>query len=386
MDETIEDLMNNLASSDSDDATRVKLRGKIESLKEEAESAIKKHQRQVSYDTKEFTVEMVVDKYHEGKDTDENELFVPDYQRDFVWLIENQSRLIESLMIGLPIPYIFIADVNSNDPDIDGRVEIVDGSQRIRTLHAFVKNELKLKGLKLVPEINGFRFCDLPSSRQRRFKRISIRIIELSDCTESTRRDLWERINTGSDELKDMEKRKGSQHGSSPLYKEVLEACADIKDFVNAAPLGVTKARRGEAMEFVLRFFAYLDGYESFDHSVRDFLDLYLDKKSKLEGASSQKMINEFAGVMRFVKNNFPHGFRKTEKSKTTPRVRFEAISVGVALALRENPDLIANDIGDWLFSEEFKTLTTGDGANSRVKVKKRIEYVRDKLLIRNNK
>lgn len=380
MDKTIEELTSDLASSNSD-ARRVELRGQIESLKEEAESAIRKHQREVSYDTKEFTVEMVVDKYHDGKDTDENELFVPDYQRDFVWLIENQSRLIESLMIGLPIPYIFIADVKSDDPDHDGRIEIVDGSQRIRTLHAFVKNELKLKGLKLVPEMNGFMFSDLPSSRQRRFKRIAIRIIELSDCTESTRRDLWERINTGSDELKDMEKRKGSQHGSSPLYKKVLEVCADISTFTETAPLGLTKAKRGEAMEFVLRFFAYLENYKQFDHSVREFLDSYLEQNSELKNSRHEDMLDEFKAVMRFVKNNFPFGFRKSKGSKTTPRVRFEAISVGVALALREKPDLVSKGIDDWLFSEEFKTLTTGDGANSRVKVKNRIEYVRDKLL-----
>lgn len=380
MNKTIEDLKNELASSDND-ASIVELRGQIESLKEEAESAIRKHQREVSYDTKEFTIEMVVDKYHEGKDTDKNELFVPDYQRDFVWLIENQSRLIESLMIGLPIPYIFIADVKSDDPDHDGRIEIVDGSQRIRTLHAFVKNELKLKGLKLVPEINGFMFSDLPNSRQRRFKRISIRIIELSDCTESTRRDLWERINTGSDELKDMEKRKGSQHGNSALYKEVLEVCADINAFKKSAPLGFTKAKRGEAMEFVLRFFAYLESYEKFDHSVRDFLDSYLEENSELKNSRAKNMVDEFTAVMSFVQDNFPFGFRKSKGSKTTPRVRFEAISVGVALALRKSSDLVVKGIADWIFSEEFKTLTTGDGANSRIKVKNRIEYVRDKLL-----
>lgn len=380
MEKTIEELQVELASANSD-TRKAQIRGDIESLKEMAESAIRKHQREVSYDTKEFTVEMVVDKYHNGKNNDENELFVPDYQRDFVWTIENQSRLIESLMIGLPIPYIFIADVNSDDPDHDGRIEIVDGSQRIRTLHAFVKNELKLTGLKLVNEINGFRFDDLPSSRQRRFKRISIRIIELSDCTESTRRDLWERINSGSDELRDMEKRKGSAHGSSPLYTQVLEVCADIDKFSENAPLGATKAKRGEAMEFVLRFFAYLEKYEEFDHSVRDFLNSYLESNSKLDGKDSEVMVKEFTKVMNFVADNFQYGFRKSKGSKTTPRVRFEAISVGVALALRENPNLDVKNTSEWLYSDEFKKLTTGDGANSRVKVKARIEYVRDKLL-----
>ncbi|TRQ91621.1 DUF262 domain-containing protein, partial [Salmonella enterica subsp. enterica serovar Panama] len=80
------------------------------------------------------------------------------------------------------------------------------------------------------------------------------------------------------------------------------------------------------------------------------------------------------------VDNYFPAGFKKTITAKSTPRVRFESLAVGAALALREIPDLVPKNL-DWLSSEEFKRLTTSDGANSRVKVIERIEYVRDKLL-----
>ena len=71
---------------------------------------------------------------------DENEIFVPDYQREFVWPNDRRSKFIESVLIGLPIPYIFVADVGKGE----GRLEIVDGSQRIRTLAAFVGNEFEL--------------------------------------------------------------------------------------------------------------------------------------------------------------------------------------------------------------------------------------------------
>ena len=175
----------------------------IESLKNSAEEQIRKHQKDVDFQTKEYTVELIVQKYSEGLEDDKNELFIPDYQRDFTWPEKFKSKLIESLLIGLPIPYIFIADVASDDPEYDGRTEIVDGSQRIRTLHAFLTNKLELTELKLLTQINGFKFEDLPLSRQRRFNRIPIRIIELSQqCNEDTRRDLFERINTGSDTLK----------------------------------------------------------------------------------------------------------------------------------------------------------------------------------------
>ena len=88
----------------------------------------------------------------------------------------------------------------------------------------------------------------------------------------------------------------------------------------------------------------------------------------------------EFQRMVRFVKENFPFGFTKTEKSKATPRVRFEAISVGVALALRINPDLKVESI-DWIDSAEFKEYTTSDASNNEGKMKLRVEKVRDQLL-----
>lgn len=95
---------------------------------ERLENEIEKQQRNVSFDTKEYTIEIVVQKYLNDLDKNENEFFVPEYQREFVWDDVRQSRFIESLMIGLPIPYIFLAETDK------GRYEIVDGSQRIRTL------------------------------------------------------------------------------------------------------------------------------------------------------------------------------------------------------------------------------------------------------------
>jgi uncharacterized protein with ParB-like and HNH nuclease domain len=380
MDPRIIEIKQLLIDANSDERRTV-LKGEIETIKDIAESEVRKHQREVDYDSKEMTVELVVQKYKEGLGKDENELFVPDYQRDFVWTLKSQSRLIESLIIGLPIPHIFIADVESEDPDLDGRVEIVDGSQRVRTLHAFLTDALVLEGLQLIPQLNGFRYSDLPSSRQRRFSRISVRIIELSNCTEDTRRDLFERINTGSNELKDMEVRKGSKHGSSNLYTEVISVCADNVIFKEVVPLSPVKLKRGEDLEFSLRFFAYLNNYQNFDHSVKEFLDNYLEAESEKTPAEITEMIDIFNKTMTFAKDNFPFGFKKTLGSKTTPRVRFEALAVGIALAIQQEPTLEVNNIADWLFSDDFKALTTGDASNSKPRVISRIEFVRDKLL-----
>ena len=100
----------------------------------------------------------------------------------------------------MPIPYIFLAET------IKGRYEIVDGSQRIRTLAAYLQDELKVKGLEKIPELNGLKFFNLNISRQRKFKNMSLKMIVLSEkTTDETKSDIFERINRGSDLLKDME-------------------------------------------------------------------------------------------------------------------------------------------------------------------------------------
>ncbi|HHZ6806641.1 TPA: DUF262 domain-containing protein [Morganella morganii] len=374
------ELKSNL-DTENDPKIRAEILAQLEVIKHNAEDQIRTEQKDVDFETKEFTIELLINKYHSGLEDDSNELFVPDYQRDFVWSEKRQSRLIESLILGFPIPYIFTADVLSEDPDLDGRIEIVDGSQRIRTLHAFVHNKLPLQDLKSLNKLNGFTFQDLPLSRQRRFMRIPVRVIELSSkCNEETRRDLFERINSGSDILKDMEVRKGSELGSTNLYTCVIKPCSEIPLFKELAPLSETKEKRDERLEFTLRFFAYLDNYKNFDHSVRDFLNDYMHENGKIGDETQELMISEFKHVLEFVNEYFPCGFKKTANAKSTPRVRFESLAVGTALALRELPTLTPNNL-DWIMSDEFKGLTTSDGANSKVKVIERIEYVRDKLL-----
>ena len=84
--------------------------------------------------------------------------------------------------------------------------------------------------------------------------------------------------------------------------------------------------------------------------------------------------------MLDFVEKYFPYGFEKTKNAKSTPRVRFEAISVGVALALRKKPDLVPDSM-EWLNSDQFKVHTTTHASNSPKRVSGRIEYVRDILL-----
>lgn len=142
-----------------------------------------------------------------------------------------------------------------------------------------------------------------------------------------------------------------------------------------------TEKLRGEKEELISRFFALSNNYQSFVHSVKGFLDEYIIEANKtFDDTKKEEMKNELFNTLKFVETNFPNGFRKSENSKSIPRVRFEAIAVGANLALRENADLTINDV-DWVNSNEFKQWTTSDAANNKSKVIGRIEFVRDCLL-----
>lgn len=201
-------------------------------------------------------------------------------------------------------------------------------------------------------------------------------MIELTEkADEEVRRDIFERLNTGSDELNEMEKRRGILSG--PLL-DFLTECANVPLFGQLAPLSKAAVKRREREEFVLRFFAYLNSYQEFSHSVSEFLDTYLKANQKTFDRQTGRL--EFVRMLDFVKLYFPHGFLKAESHARTPRIRFEALAVGVALALRENAELVPIAL-DWVDSDELRELTTSDASNSRVKVIRRIQYVRDKLL-----
>jgi len=178
---------------DQTEQEKVAIKAQIAALTERTEAHIRKSGRDLNYNIREWSIELILNKYEDGLEDDQNELFIPDYQRDFKWDIKTTSRFIESILLDFPIPYLYIADIEDlTNPENDGRVEIIDGSQRIRALHYFVNNEIALDHLKEVKELEGFKFRDLTSSRRRRFLRSTLRLVELKGSVdEDIRRDLF---------------------------------------------------------------------------------------------------------------------------------------------------------------------------------------------------
>ena len=331
---------------------------------EAAERQLKELQRQVEYDTKDYTLELLLDKFEKG------DFYIPDYQRQFVWKPNNRSLFIESVLLGLPIPFMFFAGCD------DGRLEIIDGAQRMQTLREFVKRKMKLSKLAKLTELDGFVFEDLSTATQRKFLNRTFRVVVLDEkTTTDIRQDLFNRINTSGVKASDSEVRRGSYPGKLTSY---IEKCCKNELFVALCPISKNKAVRQERFELVLRFFAYLNDYKHFEHEVNPFLNDFLAKN--FDSFDEQQYETDFIGMLNFVQKHFQFGFAKSQNATTTPRVRFEAISVGVALALRAYPNLEVKNV-DWLNSEEFKVLTTSDASNNEGKLVARVEYVRDRLI-----
>jgi len=352
------------------------------------EEELKKIQEQIDektglydYITKDYPFEVIYSKYGEESNI-EKTLYVPKYQREFVWNNEKQSRFIESVLLGVPLtPFLVSEDENH-------RLEIIDGSQRIRTLIAFYENKLRLNKLDKLDMLRGAKYKDLPKRTQGYFWNRDFKIIIVDEANSEIKQDIFKRINTSSERLSDSEIRKGSYSGE--FYNMILELKPSKKSrdtdthiFRNICPISVDKEKRGEYEELILRFFAYSDNYLEFKHDVAIFLNDYLDTKNE-EGFNNNDYLDKFNKMVDFINIYFPIGFRKDEKNQAIPRVRFEAISVGVYLALQENPNL-KNPNMLWLDSKGFKIQTTTDASNNPNRLKNRIEFVRDGLLGRLN-
>lgn len=352
----------------------------------DAEIEIKKNQKQFDFDIREYPIQVISEKFDPSQK--DPEIFIPDYQREFVWTEKQKSLFIESLLIGLPIPYLFVADIDEEeDPYTEGNVEVIDGAQRIQTIYAYLNDKLTLIGMERLKTLEGSMFSDLPLARQKRINRSTVRMIELQNVDEDARRLMFDRLNSGGTKLTDMEKWIGTKDSD---FIDFIRTLALNKKFLDMTPMPDSKVKRRERTEYVLRFFAYRDRYLDFgkrkdgttDNSVLGFLDDYIDDMDQIfNDDKKNELEKEFLDMLEFVQNCFPNGFRKSATSKSVSRIRFEAMSVGSSLALAEDPSISSTN-NYWAYEDaDFLAMIRSDASNSRPKIKKRIEFVKNKLL-----
>lgn len=336
-----------------------------EEEKTAAQEQIRTLRKEIDYNTRDYSIDFLIQQFRN------DEFYIPDeYQRQYIWNNTDKNRFIESILLGLPIPLMFFSDTE------DGRCEIIDGAQRTQAMEEFMSGDLVLSDLKKLTSLNGFSYNDVPAYFRKKFDKTNMRIIVLSDDTSlEIRQEIFNRINTTGREANSSEVRRGSYRGP---FMDFLMKCTKEQVFLEVCPISEMMAKRYEQLELVLRFFAFLNHYQDFTHRVDEFLDEYIEKSK--DSFDAKQMKEEFDKMLLFVKKYFPNGFAKSPRAKSTPRVRFEAISVGVALALREKPDLVPASM-EWLESGEFLKHTTTHASNSPARVSGRILYVKDRLL-----
>ena len=334
--------------------------------------------RSVDFNTYDFSVKEIVSLV---KDHVIN--ISPDYQRKFRWDQARQSALIESILLGIPIPSIFMAT------NADGTWEVIDGVQRINTMLNFsldktddfrkeisLLSPLQLTGLSKLKSFEGMFYSDFPQSLKYDFQLKPIKVITLSDKSDKlVRFDLFERLNTGGIKLSDQEIRSCIYKGR---FNEFLKEKAQNRDFLNVTKITEAQKNDGSLEELVLRFFAYLVSRDKFVHGVKDFLNDFMGNTDK--GFDYKKYSPLFDDVFAQL-NHLPNGIVKSETRKSTSFILFEAVSVGAAEAILSGKrQLNLEHFYTWVKDPEFNKLITG-ATNDPGKVNARINYCKTHFL-----
>ena len=337
---------------------------------------LKEQRRSVDFDTFDIQLQELVRMLEDG------EIWIaPVYQRKFRWDDKRCSQLIESLLLGIPVPSLMMAT------NADNTWEVVDGVQRLSTIAKFVgdsdlRTKLEVKGALVLSELQkltgfeGKKYEDLPSHIQLHLRTRPLKVITLNDKSDKVvRYDLFERLNTGGVALTAQEIRDCVYQGD---FAKKLEELAKLPDFISVVRLTPRQQRDGTAEECVLRFFAFLDCYADFVHDVTLFLNEYMAASTKKfdfvnKEAAFRRTFKELAKV-------FLVGLSRPGNRTTTPLNLYEGISVGAAMALQKVPHLDTKGLNKWLNSPILRKFTTG-ATNSRSAVAGRIEFCRDRFL-----
>lgn len=339
------------------------------------------HQRRkVDFDNYDLTVDELIRRVFQKRIE-----ISPSYQRQFRWDSERQSSLIESLLLGIPVPNLFMATNSSEDMGVQW--EIVDGLQRTLSLVSFAGTEeqrqsvnildkpLRIQGLQKLESINGLTFEELPIDVQQLLLDRPVKITVLNDKSDKqVRFDLFERLNTGGITLTAQEVRECIFRGT---FIDMLQDLSQYPSFKQVVKLPKAREKDGTPQEYVLRFFAFHDRYLSFDHSVKDFLNEYTDWASSNTKQTSQ-WESLFKTTFDFLAKCFPNGI--TRSRSTTPVNYYEGVTVGASLALERNPSLQPSTNQNWTKDQEFINAVIG-ATNSAPKVRRRIEWARDGFL-----
>jgi hypothetical protein len=273
----------------------------------------------------DMTLELLANKLDNG------DIEIPEFQRSHVWNIQKASKLIESFLLGLPVPQIFLY----LDPATK-KLLVVDGQQRLRGIHAFMKGvykgrEFRLSGL--ASEWDGMTYEELSDPDKRRFRNSTLRstIFEQVDPRDNTSIfEVFERLNTGGMKLSAQEVRNAVIGGDlNQLIKELREHPTWI------ALTGVRNSDdRFKNAELILRLIALNDAFETYKKPMNLYLNNYLEDHKDLTHEEAEYIKNQFIGTIEAIKSKI--GIDALRLNRSVSASLADAVYVGVARNINE--------------------------------------------------
>jgi hypothetical protein len=330
---------------------------------------------------------------------EEKELIIsPDYQRLFRWSDQQQSRLIESILVGLPIPPIFVVE------NQDGALELVDGLQRISTILRFLNPDstanlsqdvLKLEGCDIIEQLNGLTFPKLPINLRLHIKRSSVRMVMIQrQSSYQLRYEMFKRLNTGgtllsSQEIRNCSARMAGNKGVK-FYDFLIKCSKNIHFSACIETLPEREIERKGNEELVLRFFALKNSQNSFKGHVTEWLDGYMDsvilEKETFNYKAERETFKElFEFLEKAMKAEAFVRFREGHPIGGLAPTFFEGYTMGTLQVLDtlkriNNFKKIRNKMVEIRNRQEFLN-NIGPGANTQTKLERRIQVVKEGLL-----
>ena len=241
----------------------------------------------------------------------------PDYQRRHRWDVETSSKLIESLILNIPIPTVYLSydvDVDEDPEDNEARYSVIDGQQRLTAILNFFDNKYALKGLDILEALENCFYKDLPPFLLRRLEERTIKCLRIDSTVDpQVKYDIFERLNSGSVVLGSHELRNAVLRGP---FNNACKLLAKNEDFRVLNQISLTspdtnvKVKKMEDAELVLRFFSLIENnYKNYkkskDKNFKDFLSDNLGEKNRLTTRKIAEYAKLFAETMSFIRKCF---------------------------------------------------------------------------------
>lgn len=240
--------------------------------------SIPPEQRRLQTETLDFSISTILDSLEKGH------IFIPEFQRRYVWSTTQASRLIESLIIQCPIPVIYL------NQEKDEKLSVIDGNQRIISLQRFIKNQFLLKGLTTYPELEGLRFFELDSRFQRHILNRTLRCIVITkDTHPQIKFDVFERLNSGAVRLTPQELRHGIYNGS---FMKLIAELGKNKTWKSLINPGAEKRMKTE--ELIIRFFSFHFYMNNYKQPLAGFLNEFAELNREISEIKKSELTELF--------------------------------------------------------------------------------------------